>query len=273
MKQIIKEIGSNILFKSGLLNISSFSTRILAFHRVNPKYFEKQINYLRKKYNIIPLKKALSNSNNNVVLTFDDGYKNNFKYAYPVLKRFGIPATIFIIHNFIGNNTFAWWDKVEHHNLSIDVEELKALNPKEIEDKVDNLIKENDINPVKTPEEYSFMSWEEINKIKDVFEIGSHTVSHPILTNISLEDANKEIIMSKLLIEKKIGREIVSFAYPNGNWNHGIRNCVKDAGYEFAVTYTKGNNNAKTNPYLFCRRGINEKDSLEIFATKVAGVF
>lgn len=269
MKNIIKKIGCSILYKTGLVRLASFDTRILAFHTVNPKYFEKQMKYLIKNYNVVPLSQVFSKNKKKVVLTFDDGYKNNLKYAYPVLKKYNIPATLFITKKFIDKNTFSWWDRLEYSGKREDLGYLKHEQPDEIEKEVFELTgsKEADHKPSK----YDFMSWKDIKKIKDVFEIGNHTLTHPILTNISLKEAKKEILESKKKIEKKLGKKITSFAYPNGNYNENLMKIVEKSGCKYAVTYSKGKN---TLMKRFClhRRGINVKDDLAIFATKVAGL-
>lgn len=270
MKELIKKAVSGFLYNSNLFRLSPPKTRILAFHRVNPKYFEKQVLHMVKNYKIIPLNKIFSSNNKSVAVTFDDGYKNNLEYAYPVLKKYNVPATIFIVYDFIDKNLFTWWDRIEFSRKDFYVNKLKNLAPEEIEEKVVDLtgLKISDKKPV----EYDFMSWNEIKRISDVFEIGSHTLTHPILTNIPLKDAENEIYESKKRIQDKIGKKVISFAYPNGNYNEDIMKLVSKSGYEYAAIYKKGNNKPSDVLNLF-RRGININDNLEVFATKVAGVF
>ena len=270
MKQIIKKLVSGTVHKSGLYKLTSFNTRVLAFHKVNPKYFEQQIKHLVKHYDVIPLSEISPKNKNKVVLTFDDGYKNNLEYAYPILKKYKLSATIFIVYDFIDKNVFVWWDRLEYAKANVDLENIKKLNNEEIEKKVAQITSLNK-NTTK-PSDYNFMNWKDIKKISDVFEIGSHTLTHPILTNIPLVEAKKEILQSKRKIEGKIGKKIISFAYPNGNYNEELISAVEEAGYKFGVIYEKGNIKNQNNFKLF-RRGINIEDDLDIFAAKVAGVF
>ena len=270
MKNLIKKLGSQAIHKSRIFKLASFDTRILAFHTVNPKYFEKQIKHLVKHYKVVPLSEVFSNNKNAVALTFDDGYKNNIEYAYPILKKYNVPATVFIIYDFIDSNTFAWWDRLEFSGKNADFKKLKNMHPDEIEREIYKLtgLRKNDKKPAK----YNFMNWNEISKIMDVFEIGSHTITHSILTNISLDEAKKEIFGSKKKIGEKLGKKVTSFAYPNGNYNEDLTKLVSEAGYNYAVIYEKGKN-TEANRYALHRRGINVNDDLAIFATKVAGVF
>ena len=270
MKKIIKKLGSKLIFKSGLSKLVSFDTKILAFHTVNPNCFEQQIKHLVKYYKIIPLSEIFSKNKKSIILTFDDGYKNNLEYAYPILKKYKVPATLFIACDFIDKNLFAWWDRLEHSRKKINLKFLKNNSPEEIEKNIVELTGFK-IN-AKKPSEYDFMNWKDVKKITDVFEIGSHTLTHPILTNIPLREAEKEILESKKKIEKKLGKQIVSFAYPNGDHNDSLIGLVAKSGYDYAVIYDKGKNTS-ANRFNLHRRGINVNDDLPIFATKVAGVF
>jgi len=110
--------------------IPSYTVPILAYHSIDykedspfvvPENFTKQLEYIKKKgYAVITLDELVESiknkkqlKRNKVVITFDDGYKNNFKYAYLVLKKFGYPATVFLISDYIGNDErFLNWDQV-----------------------------------------------------------------------------------------------------------------------------------------------------------------
>lgn len=274
MKKMLKDIGCSVLFEAGILQLLKFNTRILAYHTVNPKYFEKQMLYLKKNYEVVSLQDALKNLDRmQAVITFDDGYKNNYLQAYPILKKLGLKATMYITYEFADKNLFAWWDRVEYSKKGHSLRGLKSTSYAKLENKVFQItgLKSTD----NKPEEYDFMSWREINQSTDVFEIGSHTLTHTILTNISHKEAEEEIMDSKKKIEKKIGRKIRAFAYPNGNCSDEIIRLVEKAGYSCAVLYDyrkRKTNNSTTNPFKLHRRGINVEDNLAAFACKVAGV-
>jgi len=108
-----------------------YSVPILFYHSfgrsgdlltVTPENFERQMRYIKENgYNVISLDELIEGikagrkfKHNTVVITSDDGYENNYAYAYPMLKKYGYPATIFLIANFIGNNdNFLTWDEVK----------------------------------------------------------------------------------------------------------------------------------------------------------------
>lgn len=81
----------------------------------------------------------------------------------------------------------------------------------------------------------------EIVELSKDFEIGAHTMTHPRLTKVSLEEARKEIVYSKKYLEKLIGKEIKSFCYPGGDYNKEIRDLVEEAGFKYARTVSRYN--------------------------------
>jgi hypothetical protein len=198
------------------------------------------------------------------VITFDDGYKDNYIYAYPILKKYDVPATIFLATGYIDNKKVFWTTKLKYAlgktNLEeIEVEGIGRYPLRSIEDRGNSLYLI--IKKLKTlPEEEKcrivdklltllnvelphhlfvdrMLSWQEIREMsEDGIDFGAHTVNHPILTNISLSEAEREIVQSKKEIEEKISKEVRHFAYPNGEFNDDIINLVKKSGFLSAVT-------------------------------------
>jgi len=151
-----------------------------------------------------------------------------------------------------------------------DFDHYKSINAYEVEKRIYEAtgLRATD----KKPEEYDFLSWQELKKMRGVFDIGSHTISHAVLTTLNEKDARKEIFNSRKKLEQKLGK-IRSIAYPNGNANRMVMELAEEAGYECGLLYDKGVNDSSTDRMLLHRRGINYIDDLEIFASKVAGVF
>ncbi|MCX7905082.1 MAG: polysaccharide deacetylase family protein [Elusimicrobiales bacterium] len=179
---------------------------------VTPENFEKHISYLlRNNYKIIgfsDLKKYYDESkpvDDVVLITFDDGYENNYLYAYPILKKYGVKGNIFVVYNTIGKTNI--WH-----------------NPK-TEPWLNMATKEQLIEMYKS----------------GIIEFGSHTMNHPKLENIPFEDAVWEIIESKKQLENLFQNEIISFAYPYGNgaYNEKIRKIVKE-NYIFDFSFKQG---------------------------------
>jgi peptidoglycan/xylan/chitin deacetylase (PgdA/CDA1 family) len=170
-------------------------------YSVNKEDFYKQMDYLRKKYNIVSLeeimklvekKKDLLRSS--VAITFDDGYLDVFLNAYPYFKKYDMPATIFVTTGY--------------------VEKKMLLGNKYLE----------------------ILSWNEIKAMsKNKIEIGAHTITHPKLTQIDEAESRQEIIGSKMEIEKQIGKEARFFAFPSDAYNQHLINLVKQLGFKAAV--------------------------------------
>ncbi len=196
---------------------------------VPPDEFEKQLVYLKKYYHVISLKTfvdALKNGFDRlpvkhgrrfVVITFDDGFKDNYTNAFPLLKKYQVPATFYVSTGFI-----------------------------------ENLQMQSDAYP--NMGRHAFMNWSEINEMAEssLVEIGAHTVSHPRLTDVSIEEAIEQIRISKNVLEEKIGKSVRTFAYPFGmttDFSDKIISIVKQIGFESAPTAVHGFNDTSTDPF------------------------
>ncbi|SHK33458.1 polysaccharide deacetylase family protein [Thermocrinis minervae] len=201
---------------------------------VNPKAFERQIWLLKTLgFRFLRLSEVLSGnfSGKSVLLTFDDAYSDFFENAYPVLKRYNIPAVVFVPVMCVGK--FNLWDW----------KELRVKKP--------------------------IMSWDQIKMlVEEGFEIGSHTLTHPFLSRIPPEQAAREIEDSKKILEDKLGVEVVSFCYPYGDYNNMVRDMVARAGYRIAFTTKKGSFEDSPNIYEVRRITIFGNDLLPKFFLK-----
>jgi peptidoglycan/xylan/chitin deacetylase (PgdA/CDA1 family) len=177
---------------------------------VTPKMFRFQMWYLKKAgFKVMSLSDLLAsvaagNQTENVVtITFDDGYQDYYKNAYPILKSFQYPSTVYVVSDLTGNiNT---WD----------------------------FEKENITKPL--------MDWDMIREMSSLgVEIGSHTRSHPQLSMLAGEALQKELRGSKKILEEQLDRKVEHFCYPYGDLNELVKEEVKKAGYRSAVTTRRG---------------------------------
>lgn len=132
-----------------------------------------------------------------VCLTFDDGYKDNYTTALPLLKRLNVPFAVYITTGIIDNQLSMWWYPNQQLGLSLD--ELIAL----------------DNEPLCT--------------------IGAHTISHPMIDSLSNDEQKKEIIDSKTILEQWLGHPVKHFSYPHGVYNDTTRQIVKEAGFSTSL--------------------------------------
>jgi len=177
---------------------------------VTPKMFKFQMWYLKwAGFNVLSLKDLIASVQKDeknakrIALTFDDGYQDFYENAYPVLRRYGYPSTVFIIPGLMGGKND--WD-FSHEN---------AAKP--------------------------LMDWKTVIEIsKNGVDIGSHTKTHPCLLDLSPHEIAVEAIDSKREIEKRLDRPIEFFCYPYGKYNAGAREEIRKAGYAGAISTLRG---------------------------------
>ena len=132
-----------------------------------------------------------------VLVTFDDGYANNYEEAFPVLARLRVKANIFIVVETVGSHN-AWHDPESESWLRM-------------------------------------LEWGQISEMRDsgLVDFGSHTMRHRNLTEISIEDVRWEALESKRRLSERLGRDVTAFAYPYGAgaYDAGVRAAVREAGY------------------------------------------
>jgi len=279
--------------------------RVLAYHRIcdseqwndndislmsaSNEQFNWQVKYIKNHYDLINFD-DLNNILNNkidtpkrpVIITFDDGFADNYFNAYPILKEHNAKATFFVSTGYIGTDKQYWFNKVYRSfvnpqntnacinelNINIDLSKCEATRRKQIYSIIEVLKK----CPNKERLEYvkyivqqyperefddqlcAPMTWKQLMEMKDNnMEIGSHTITHPVLSMLSEADLKYEIFESKKIIEEKLNTNISTIAYPVGMsfaYNDTVIKEVKAAGYTFGTSYMAGTNYLnKLKPY------------------------
>ncbi|MEG0300005.1 polysaccharide deacetylase family protein [Cetobacterium sp.] len=213
---------------------------------VTVKQFEEQMSYLKKKgFETVTFKDMLNNKYKQrfdkdkkwIMLTFDDGYKDNYENAFPILKKYEFKGIIYILDGLSYNK----WD-VENKN-----------------------------NPEK---KFTLMNKEELLEMQNYgIEFGGHTSSHPELAKLPIEKAKNEISTSKVTIEKMVGKELLSFAYPYGSLNQDVKQIPKEVGYRFAVATDSGSLTFSDDLFEIRRIGIFPTNNLFNFKRKVSGKY
>jgi peptidoglycan/xylan/chitin deacetylase (PgdA/CDA1 family) len=245
-----------------------------------------QLRALRRRYTIIPLAEAIEMVRgrrpmrpNCVVLTFDDGYRNNAAVAAPVLREFGATATIFLATDFVSGRAPLWFDRIDYAlartnaagiTLALDgqtrtlplgnrrarsaaLESLKArlkrMDVHEAETVVESIEQSAGVrladawrdDPRAAP-----MTWDEARALLAAgFSFGAHTASHQILAAASEARVAQELADSRVEIERELGVPCTHFAYPNGqpgDFNAATRDALREAGFDCAVTTVHGRN-------------------------------
>lgn len=232
----VYQINNNIVYAEEtvipILTYHNFTKDEGSSYSINIIEFEKQMNYLATyNYSVISLSELLKGLKNGqlppkpVVITIDDGFKSTFTLAYPVLKKYNFPATLFIYTDFIEKNSYSLtWGEIKEmteNNLEIGSHTLSHCNLLQY--------KEN-----KNYENY-------LARIK------------------------KEIFLSKEILESKIGGKVKFFAYPYGVYSPTIKNLVIQADYEGILNANSMNNTLNTDPFSLNRQIIFRNNSFNSF--------
>ena len=159
---------------------------------VSPAVFREQMDWLAASaVPVVPLDRILQTPGG-VAITFDDGFRNFFEHALPVLQRHGFPATVFVVSEYCGGYN-EWPSQPHHHGIP----------------------------------RLELMSWAELEQISQAgVSIGCHTATHPYLSRISAAALEEELHRSRSAMEQKIGAAIDTFAYPYGDSTPQVRQAV-----------------------------------------------
>jgi peptidoglycan/xylan/chitin deacetylase (PgdA/CDA1 family) len=266
-------------------------------HHVSQSALRRQLEHLRRFFHIVPLQQLLAQLHSgkpldvhSVALTVDDGRRNCYSLLFPLLRQMKIPATVFVVSSFIRGEDWIWTDKVLW--LSEQPSRPEELSPKHIDSLFATLnrmrpeARDAAIRamaeqmgvpiPKAPPSQYAPCRWDELREMADsgLVEIGSHTVTHPILASISDEESWQELTISRQQIEQGLKGPVNSFCFPNGkpeDYRLTQLKQVKEAGYRSAVLAHYGMVHSETDPYSVPRIGISgELDSL-LFSKYVDG--
>lgn len=244
-------------------------------------HFRWQMQYLKKHFNpitFLQLKEYLDGNADlplrPVIVSFDDGFDDNYHNAFPILKETGVPATLFLTTGNIGTEETFWYDWLAylvlntssayfsiatlqvHHKMSADlrdrrkilyacVEALKRVPNEQRLAILKELSRDYGEDYADANEKIKRMSkplnWPQCQEMCEAgIEFGSHSVSHPILTSLSLHELHYELAESKRVIEEKLNQKVIALAFPNGHpvdFNQEIIDLALTLGYTFCASY------------------------------------
>jgi peptidoglycan/xylan/chitin deacetylase (PgdA/CDA1 family)/CelD/BcsL family acetyltransferase involved in cellulose biosynthesis len=292
------------------------SARILYYHRVNheqdpffpaisTEQFEQQVRFLTRNYRVVSLTSVMDHLNGDspepvVAITFDDGYQDNYEQAFPILQRYGVPATIFLTTGSMDTREPLWFEQLaeglkhtgkEFMDLEIDIprrfwmrtpaERLKAnggiyaiLRHLPHSERVQWLINILGLLGVPTGAERmgKMLTWDQVRLMRTRgIDFGGHTVSHPFLSTMPREQVAWEVSECKRRIEQETQVAADFFAYPSGReedfgkWNEEV---IRHAGYKAALTTIWGMNYPSTDR-MELRRGGPWEESVAMYAYKL----
>jgi peptidoglycan/xylan/chitin deacetylase (PgdA/CDA1 family) len=240
---------------------------------MSPDCFRSIVRYLKKKYQIVQLEEYLLNPGNYKkekpfgAIVFDDGYKDYLKYAYPVLKDEQCPSSMYVVVDSVNTGIAPWTYNLDYviintkkQSLTIDHErmpkEMQKNNWESIAERIEfgkrlkPLLKTlSNSNRMEIYQQILsalddvelsaglMLSWEELYYLKEEgVEIGSHTMSHPLLSMVEDDlTLNKELKNSFLLLKEKLGVAPLTISYPNGSYDQKVIQIAQEVGYRFGL--------------------------------------
>ncbi len=301
---------------------------VLAYHRIGerdphspwdgdlvsaaPETFRQQLAFVKRYFSpitseqlILWKKGRFAMPRNPIVLTFDDGYLDNYRVALPLLLEVGVVADFFICPWNIENRRLFWWDKIayclrktrresitltypESIRLELATEEsmqtarrtvlriVKHTPKLDIQALVDELQQRTEVNFDEQGEaEKLLMGWDHVRSLRRAgMGVGSHSYSHPILPLADDETARREMLRSRLAIEKELNERVSALAYPVGCFSNGTNALARQEGYEIAYSYCSGASFLRSADLFEVRRvAVESYMSLAYFQTMVAAPF
>lgn len=278
-------------------------------HSVSGIEFEAHLEYLKKNAHVVSLNelvRLISEGEklpaNTTAITIDDGYKDAYEIAFPLLRKHELPATLFAITDFVDQKIWLWTDlmrfvlletnsteiymnrengedirgRLAGENSRIELagrinEELKKLPEAEKTERIREFAGMMHVSIPDVPtQSYSAITWEQALEMdRTGIAIESHTVTHPILTNVDEIGLKSELAASKEILEKHLEKKVRHFCYPNGTYDQRVRDAVEKAGYASSVTTKYGFCGAASG--LFELKRIDAQPSIEHFAQSVSG--
>lgn len=288
--------------------LSAGMARILMYHNfsgpqgtdpnaLNVEGIRRQFTYLRRHFQVVPLLQLAEQvasgrklDRHMVALTIDDGRRSCYEFLFPLLKEFGLPATFFVVSSFIRGEDWIWTDKVvwlsEQSRLPEELvpgqldgifRSLNQMRPKERNARIETMAKSIGVAiPSTAPEKYMPCSWSELREMADsgLVEIGSHSVTHPILSSVTDEESWDELTRSRAQIEEGMGRTVNCFCYPNGmpgDYRASQVRQVEEAGYACSVIAEFGMVNRRSDRYRLPRIGVARKPGILEFSKYLDG--
>ena len=290
---------------------------VLGFHNVEGTWrfpspagegvrnFGRHMRILDRLANVVPLTDALDALASGrplppraVALTFDDGYRDNLTLAAPILRRFHMPATIYLVPHFLSGSEHAWWERlawavgqatvrcVTYNGASLPLhdEDARAAGLRHFEDdlkdhthavrsqQVESLVDELRPNGEFAHDDL-FLDWEAAREVVAAgLSVGSHTLEHAILARETPEEQRHDLRESRELLRRELQVEVETLAYPNGkpvDYDATTIGAARDAGYRYAVTTWGGPVTADDPPYEIHRTLVSPVESGSRFAAKL----
>lgn len=270
--------------------------------------FADQVRFLIRNFDVVrvgDLPRVLAGEQGRfAMITFDDGYLDNYEVAFPILRAYGATALFFLATGFLDEGGIAWWDEInwmvrcstrrqlvlerwfeaplnlEQNARTATIGRLlsryKSLPGQQTRRFLDDLA--GACGAGRCPPSAAtnlWMTWDHVREMHaHGMQFGGHTVSHPVLSRVSADEELFEVVECKLRIEAELGGPVTAFSYPVGqpdSYDVRTKSCLDDAGYEYAFSYHGGYNRAPVeDPFELARVAVESHTSTRMFRSIVS---
>jgi peptidoglycan/xylan/chitin deacetylase (PgdA/CDA1 family) len=293
--------------------------RILTYHRVaelkdtptvdcrsvsaTPSSFARQMRHLVRYYHVVSMPEVLDAVERNrplpersVLITFDDAYADFADIAWPILRRFRLPATVFVPTAYPDHPELAfWWDRLFQAfartsrtglretpigPLPLATPDQRRSSLRALQDHVTTLAHARAMRLVdsvcaqlvESPVRGGcVLSWDQLRQLgQDGVTLGAHTRTHPLLTQLPPDKIREEVKGSQQDLKREIGAALPIFCYPGGDHNDAVTAILKEEGIQLGFTTLIGKNELEATDLLRLRRiGVTPRSSLPIFCLRL----
>ena len=321
---------AEVLYRCGLLGIGGVGVRgkliVFNYHRIAsetrafttpldegvfgppPSVFEQQVAWLKWNMRLLCERELIEIIDSGryppepcALITFDDGYLDNYTLAYPILKRLGAPAIFFIPSHLIESRNVGWWDSIAYlvkktrktaiqwngdtyplgrrgAVIQIFNQKMKLEPAAKTKDLVERLAEAcGEPLPDRQLQSGQLMSWDQIREMSRDMAIGSHGHTHTVLATLGPGAQKEELEMSKSILERQISRPVTSMAYPVGGREHFTLETEKTAeqcGYRAAFSFATGTNSWNSmDRFAISRISAPVSMSLAVAKARIPGFF
>ena len=312
---------SNVVFGAAIFLRRMFHpgrATLLNYHRFpasSASSFRRQCEYLKANCHVIGMSDLIARLNDGtspphpVVITVDDGHRDFYTCAYPILREFGFPAVMYLPTAFM-DGAWLWFDRLQYifqqtpleradlagmpplpevsldlkspaareeafQNVARPAQWLPAAERDRLGERLEVLLRVD--VPERPPESFAPLTWDDVREMaRHGVEFGGHTVNHPILRTLHTpESLETEIAGCKSRVERELGDPVAHFAYPSGRANEVAplaREAVRNAGFATGVCTENGQVSPGDDLYWLRRVGADPRDDLPFFRRCVASV-
>jgi peptidoglycan/xylan/chitin deacetylase (PgdA/CDA1 family) len=318
MKEHLRSFASHFVVKSGITalgrRLGNYDGAIILYgHRVaddnegylaglKPEWLDGQLAYLTRHFNVMSLSVLLDSfeqgkpiPRRSVVLTFDDGFRDNYENAFPLLRKHKVPATIFLATGCVESGQLPWSQRLgclfqqtsvpslshgltEHRAMDLNSPQERKAAYQKVKEPLKHMgrvEREKTLSELETALETQapmdrMMTWEMAREMMAAgMEMGAHTVSHPLLANLPESEARQEMLDSKIALQDRLGIQNPSFCFPAGSRNAALIERARELGFRSVFdskTSKRINSLSTSSPFSLSRVGLPESPAIQLEA-------